>query len=93
MKKTVTQDILRLHDEFEGDIGLVSERWVSEKKREEVRIHLSALQLLGEYVDQLYFVKVKFLSADLKSRTVSRITELERDIEDEVIDVMRKRVG
>lgn len=93
MRKTVTQDILSLHDEFEGDIGLVDERWVSEKKREEVRIHLSALQLLGEYVDQLYFVKVKFLSADLKSRILRRITELERDIEDEVIDVMRKRVG
>lgn len=93
MMKVVTREVLALHDKFEGDIGLVDEPWVSKKSREEVRKHLPALQMLGEYVDQLYFVKVETLSADLRSRTLERIEELESVIADEVIDVVKKRMS
>lgn len=92
MMKTVTREVLALHDKFEGDIGIVDEPWVSEKSREEVHKHLPALQLLGEYVDQLHFVKVKALSSHLRSRTQNRITELENLMDREVIDLVRKRV-
>lgn len=88
----INKEILDFHDEYEGG-GLLYEPWVSQKARDQFESYGDACSLLGEYIDKLYFVKVKELSSELRAKTLQRIAELESGIDAEVISILKKRVG
>ncbi len=88
----VTKELLDFYDEYEGDLGLLDERWAPQKDRDRYdKLGREAASLLGEYVDKLHFVKVERLSDKLRADTVKRITELESVIDSEVVVILRKR--
>lgn len=92
MTKPVTRSILDFYDQYEGDFGLLCEPWAPQKDRDRFDAERAQCQALGEYEDALYFVRVEALSAELRARTQARIDELEHEMEDEVIDILRRRV-
>ncbi len=88
----ISKDILDFHDKYEGG-GLLHEPWVSQKTRGQYESYGEASPWLGEYIDKLYFVKVKELSSELRAKTLLRIADLESGIDAEVISILKKRVG
>lgn len=94
MPALVTKDLLDFYDEFEGDLGLLDERWARQKDRDRhEQFGREAASLLGEYVDKLHFVKVEALSEKLRSDTAKRIAELESVIDPEVVGILRRRIS
>lgn len=90
----ITKELLDFYDEYEGDFGLLNERWAPQKDRDRYeQFGREKASLLGEYVDKLHFVKVDRLSDPLRSDTAKRIAELESIIAPEVITILRNRVS
>ncbi len=90
----VTKELLDFYDEFEGDFGLLDERWARQKDRDRYeQFGRESASLLGEYVYKLHFVKGEALSEKLRSDTVKRIAELECVIDPEVVAILKERVS
>jgi hypothetical protein len=62
MKYLVTKELLDLHDKYDGDLGLLDERWADKKDRE-LFTH-EQMGTLGEYIHQVRFSQVEILSPD-----------------------------
>jgi hypothetical protein len=90
MPYLVTKDLLALHDKYDGDLGLLDERWASERDR--TAFSAGQIQTLGEYIDKLNLAYVEGLSEDLRARTTHRLQELEKQINPEVIRIIRDRI-
>lgn len=82
--------LLDLLDNYNGDLGLLDERWASGKDRK--AFSSEQIRALGEYVDKLHFVKTPRLSQEFKMRIESWIRELEKHIDPTVISVLRQRM-
>jgi len=90
----ITKELLDFYDEYEGDFGLLDERWAPQKDRGRYeQFGREKASLLGEYVDKLHFVKMDKLSDQLRTDTAKRISELESLIAPEVITILRNRVS
>jgi len=90
MPYLVNKVLLDLLDKYHGDLGLLDERWATEKDRK--AFSSEQIRTLGEYVDKLHFVKTPRLSQEFKMRIESRIQELEKHIDPTVISVLRQRM-
>lgn len=90
MPYLVTKDLLALHDKYDGDLGLLDERWASDRDR--TAFSAGQIQTLGEYIDKLNLAYVEGLSEDLRARTTHRLQELEKQINPEVIQILRDRI-
>lgn len=86
----VTKEVLELYDKYDGDFGLLHERWALEEDR--TRFSPEQRRTLTEYVDTLYQVNVQALSAQMREGVLKRIAELEGSIDDEVIAILRRRI-
>lgn len=88
----ITKEMLSLYDEYEGG-SLLSEPWVPEA----ARVHFQTLDepygRLGEYINKMYFVRVKSLSPELRAASQQRIDELEQYIDDEVVRLVEARTA
>jgi len=91
MRKKITKEVLNVYDKYYGDFGLLDEPWARNKDRDFIGSDQS--QILGNYIDKLTFLKVKNLSDDLRSKTVMEIQKLEQEIDQEVIDILKSRLG
>lgn len=91
MPYLVTKDLLALHDKHDGDLGLLDERWASE--RDQTAFSAGQIQTLGEYIDKLNLAHVEGLSEELRARTNLRLQELEKQINPEVIQILRDRIS
>ena len=89
MEKIVTKELLDLHDKYDEDLGLLHERWASKKDRNEVKG--KQVKVMYEYIDLLCFSRLDTVSKELRRRTLDRIEELEKLIEDEVVSILRER--
>ncbi|MEM1442001.1 MAG: hypothetical protein AAGF67_06635, partial [Verrucomicrobiota bacterium] len=78
MEYLVTKSLLDLHDEYDGDLGLLDERWASDEDRN--AFTPEQMRTLGEYIDKLSLARVELLSQELRARTEQRIAELETAI-------------
>ena len=87
----VTKEVLDIYDKYEQDFTLLYEPWASKKDRKKVSGEQASL--LDEYVDNLYFVKVENLSDALKNQTIKRIEELEKFIDNEVVNILKERIN
>ena len=85
----VTKNILDIYDKYDGDFGLLDEPWASKKDGDMVSSEQA--MLLSEYSDTLNFLKVDGVSEKMRLKALEKITELERFIDNEVIDVLKKR--
>jgi len=88
----VTREVLELYDKYEGDFGLLHERWADKRDREKVT--REQCQLLGEYVEKLEFTRLDpvLFSAEMRESARKRIAELELVIDGEVIEILRRRL-
>ena len=86
----VTKALLDLHDKYDGDLGLLDERWASKQDRE--AFSSEPIRMLGEYIDQLQLAQVGRLAPDYRIRVEERIIELEQSIVPEVIEILKGRL-
>lgn len=89
MPYLVTKALLDLHDKYDGQLGLLDERWAPKADREAFSIEQT--RTLGEYIDKLGYAKVDCLSQEFRMRIESRIKELEELIDPELIALLRAR--
>jgi hypothetical protein len=91
MHYLVNKALLDLHDKYDGDLGLLDERWAIKEDRE--TFSSEQIRTLGEYVDKLHTSRVLNLAQEFRSRVETRIKELEERIEPEVVTILRKRIS
>lgn len=89
MQYLVNKALLDLHDKYDGDLGLLDERWASKADRE--AFSSEQIRTLYEYIDKLGFAKVDCLSQEFRTRIENRIRELEELIDPEVVAILRER--
>jgi hypothetical protein len=89
MPYLVTKQLLALHDKYDGDLGLLDERWAD--KRDRAMFSDEQIRTLGEYLDQLALAGVERLSSEFRMRVELRIEELERLMDPEVVAALRER--
>ncbi|WP_038167442.1 hypothetical protein [Verrucomicrobium sp. BvORR106] len=86
----VTKVIFDIYNKYDGDFGLLDERWASEGDRRKVT--LQQTMIFSEYMDKLRWLKVRAISAELRAAMEARLMELEDCIENEVAEEVRRRV-
>jgi len=91
MHYLVNKALLDLHDKYDGDLGLLDERWASKEDR--VAFSSEQIRTLGEYVDKLHISRACNLAQEFRSSVETRIKELEERIEPEVVTILRKRIS
>ena len=90
MNSRVHKGVLDLFDEYDGDFGLLYERWAPEADRQ--RFSSDQLRVLSQYVSQLEFSRVELLSASLRAKVQAEIAHLETFIDSDVIQILRDRI-
>lgn len=94
MPTLITRELLDFYDKYEGDFGLLDERWAPQKDRDRLEAFgREQAARLGEYVDKLHFVRVERLSDQLRADTAQRLSEIESCMTPEVIVILRHRVS
>jgi len=87
----ITKEILEIYDKYDGDFGLLDERWASANDRQKVTREQS--RLLSEYVDKLHLITLGNAALlQMKGNALKRIAELEKVMDREVVEVLRRRV-
>jgi hypothetical protein len=87
----VTKKILEIYDKYEGDFGLLDEPWAKKKDRELVSSEQA--QILSNFIEKLEFLNLNNISSDLRGKTIVEIKKLELQIDQDVIDIIRKRMN
>ncbi|MGC4073107.1 MAG: hypothetical protein QM760_11410 [Nibricoccus sp.] len=90
MNYLVNKALLDLHDKYDGDLGLLDERWASQEDRD--AFSSEQVRTLGEYIEKLRISKTGSLAQEFKSRVETRIKELEENIDPVVVEILRKRM-
>lgn len=90
MQHIVTKPLLALHDRYNGDLGLLDERWAANDDRD--TFTTEQIRTLGEYIETLSLARVAHLSDDLRRRTKRRTEELEELVDPEVAAILRQRL-
>lgn len=86
----VTKEVLEIYDKYDQDFGLLHERWASEEDRQKVTPE--QCHLLSDYVDKLYLIKLDAPSVEIKAKATKRLAEIEKVMDPEVVQTLRKRV-
>jgi len=88
----ITREVLDLYDKYEGDFGLLDERWADKRDREKVTSEQCFI--LGQYVDKLEFTRLEpgLYSVQMREAAAKRIGELEELIDYEVVEILRQRL-
>jgi hypothetical protein len=87
----VNKKTLEIYDKYEGDFGLLDEPWAKKADRELVSSNQA--QILASYIEKLRCLSLNNNSSDMQARTIREIDELELQIDQEVIDIVRKRMN
>lgn len=90
MKHLVTKELLDLHDKYDGDLGLLDERWAAKEDR--ALFSSEQIRTLSEYLDQLRLRESDILSPALRKNVEHRISELEKLIAPDVIATLQERL-
>lgn len=89
MKHLVTKELLDLHDKYDGDLGLLDERWAD--KADRALFSSEQIRTLSEYLEQVRLRESPILSPELRSNIEQRINELEKLIAPDVIATLKER--
>ncbi|MCR6640759.1 MAG: hypothetical protein NVV82_17640 [Sporocytophaga sp.] len=94
--KKINQEVLKLYDDlnrkYDGDLGLLDERWASKADQQAFARREAEFVMISQYIEELHFLNVKYLSEDLKNRTVAYLKQLECNFNEEVIVILRNRI-
>ena len=85
----VTKEVLKMYDKYDGDFGLLDERWASANDRQ--KLTSEQMSLFSEYEDKLHLIRLTGYSSQMIESALRRITELEKVIDPEVIEILKKR--
>jgi hypothetical protein len=89
MQYLVTKQLLALHDKYDGDLGLLDERWADKRDRE--LFSAEQMRTLGEYLQQLALSGVDCLAPEFRKEVELKINELELLIDPDVVSTLRDR--
>ena len=89
MQYLVTKQFLALHDKYDGDLGLLDERWAA--KRDRYLFSDDQIRTFGDYLQQLALGDADCLTPEFRRQVEHRIDELERLIEPDVVATLRAR--
>lgn len=89
MQYLVTKQLLALYDKYDGDLGLLDERWADKRDRE--LFSSEQMRTLGEYLQQLALSGVDTLAPEFRRQVERRVDELEALIDPDVITALRDR--
>ncbi len=89
MQYLVTKQLLALLDKYDGDLGLLDERWAN--KRDRNLFTDEQIRAFGDYMQQLALRDVDCLALEFRRQVEQRIDELERSIEPDVVATLRAR--
>lgn len=89
MQYLVTKQLLALHDKYDGDLGLLHERWAD--KRDLGLFSAHQMMTLGDYLQQLALSGVDCLAPEFRKEVERRINELELLIDPDVVSTLRDR--
>lgn len=90
MQYLVNKALLGMYDKYDGDLGVLDERWARREDRE--AFSGEQIRTLGEYIDKLHMGKTN-LAPEFKNRVEARIRELEERVDPEVVSILRKRIS
>ena len=86
----VTKELLDLHDKYDGDLGLLDERWAANEDRG--RFSSEQIRILSEYIEQVRLGQSETLSPELKRTVEHRIGKLQPLIAPDVVFTLHKRL-
>jgi hypothetical protein len=90
MQYLVTKELLALHDKYDGDLGLLDERWAA--KEDQKLFSSEQIRVLGEYIEQIRLRQSDKLSPELRKKVEHKISELETLIAPDVITTFHERL-
>jgi hypothetical protein len=90
MEYLVTKELLDLHDKYDGDLGLLDERWAAKEDGE--LFSSEQIRTLGAYLEQVRLRQLDILSPELRRKVEQRIGELESLIAPDVITTLQERL-
>ena len=61
-------------------------------KKDRELVSFQQAQILEKFIDKLEFLKTGNISDELRSKTTSELLDLEKSIEQEVIDILKSRI-
>ena len=85
----ITKEILALYDKYEGEFGLMDERWAD--KRDSDKITSKQAHLFSQYIYNLRVIKNKHYSDQLKDKAMNENAQIELVMDDEVGRTLRER--
>jgi len=88
MSYLLNQALVELFIRYDGDLGLLDERWANPKDRE--AFSSEQFYTLGQYVDQVSLAKTRVLSPEYRLRIENSIKDLEKQIAPEAITFLQK---
>lgn len=89
-KVILTREVLELFDKYHGDFGLMEERWACKEDRQ--RLTLEQTMLFSEYIYNLEWLKTDPPYVQMKADALRRNSEIEKVMDPEVIEILRKRM-
>ncbi|MCX6836619.1 MAG: hypothetical protein NTX35_02255 [Verrucomicrobia bacterium] len=91
MPYLVEQALVELFIRYDGDLGLMDERWANPKDRE--AFGSEQLYTLGQSIDQVSLAKSPALSSEYRLQIENRIKDLQKQIEPEAIMLLQNWAG
>ena len=89
MKQKITKEVLDVFFKYDEDLSLLNERWAKEEDRDKVSFEQSVI--LGRYIENLEFLKISNVSSKLRDNVYKELLELESHINQDVIDLLKKK--
>ena len=87
----VTKKTLEIYDKYDGDFGLLDEPWA--KKKDRKLVSPEQAQILSDFIEKLEFLDLDNISFDLRNKTIEEVRDLELQIDQEVVSIIRKRMS
>ncbi|RYD34103.1 MAG: hypothetical protein EOP85_20140 [Verrucomicrobiaceae bacterium] len=92
MKEIIlSRELLEIHDKYDRDLGLLDERWASPKDRQ--RVTAEQCKLLEEYQGKLRQIRLEGFAAEMQTKALERIREIEEVKDPVVAEILRKRAA
>lgn len=91
MNEKVTKKILDIYDKYDGDLGLLDERWAKETDKNSVSPRQS--EILQGYISNLRLINNGNYSGDLLEKYKAKASQYEKFIDAEVIAIIRNRLN
>jgi hypothetical protein len=91
MTTSLTKDLLALYDKYDGDLGLLDERWAD--KNDHGKFTNEQMRIFGQYIRNLMLIRNVHYSDKLKGKAIGEIIATEKIMDAEVAYELKRRLG